>query len=193
MRKANRRMAGKVVNPNAISVALLGRTLMSEREAAARIAPFTAAVDRIVAASESQDDWRKMFDCVNLVEALFIGRVSGDRHHEWREYVDGFHVSIEALLERREQNATSAATPQEAKALRNAVETLHEMLRAVTFSALAKAEAYVVRRIQEAMRDKRFHPGVTLVSGDRFRSLPATTLLEIPGEVGAAHGSHQPG
>lgn len=193
MRKANRRMRGKVVNPNAITVALMGRTIMSESEAAARIAPFTEAVNRIVGATESQDDWRKIFDCVNLIEALFMGRVSGDRPHEWREYVGTFHAAIEALLERREQDASSAATPQEAKALRNAVETLSDMLRAVTYSAVAKAEGYVVRRIQEALRDKRFHPGVTLVSGSRFRSLPATTLLEIPGEIGAAQDARQPG
>ena len=179
MRKRNRKMRAKVVNPNPIQMALLGKTIMSEDAARLRTRAFYEAAERIISAAESKDCWRKLFDAVNLVEALLVvRRVTGDKVHESREMVDRFHDRILELAERRDADPATPASPSEQTAIRQAVEVLHELLMAVPFSLIYQAECYVARRVSDALRNKDVPAGASFIRGSRFENLPMSAILE---------------
>lgn len=173
------------VNIAAHQMAMRGAALLNERDIAEFVGPVRQAVASITTAQETRDDWRAVFGAVNVTEALLESRVSGDRPHEWRQWVDDVQTAALTVISRRSDRPKAALHAEEARHLRSIVGTYETACRAVTCRQMLEARRRAGRKVGQALARPDKPCGVTVVE-------PASPYL-TPGETASLilHGIEQ--
>lgn len=143
-------------NPQAWIVAMQGASLLSKGDQASRAMKVHLAVDSIRRGEASTDDWRQVFDALNMVEA-FSGMPSVMQGAA--EFVQHQQETIVSILDRQKATGSKALRADEITALMELDSLWAEVLGTVTHAEYFKAEQVVRRRVMNALRQ----PGVHVV------------------------------
>lgn len=162
MRKRSR-FRPQGVNPVAHVVAMKGAAPLDARDVASFIGPVRTAVQQVLTAAETIDDWRKIFRAINVCEALMEARVSGDKPHEYRGWLADVQETVLAVFGRRQDQPEAALRPEEARSLRSICGTYETALRAVNCRQMLDAERKADRKVDQAVRRPDIKSGVTAI------------------------------
>lgn len=153
------------VNRLAHQMAMRGAALLDERDIAEFVGPVRQAVGRITLAEEARDDWREVFRAVNVTEALLEARVSGDRPHEWRQWLEEVQTAALDVVSRRTDRPKAALHAEEARRLRSIVGTYETACRSVTCRQMLEARRRADRKVSQALARPDVPCGVTVIKG----------------------------
>ncbi len=176
------------VNVLAHQVAARGAALLTEADVQGFVVPVRQAVERITTASETLDDWRNVFGAVNVTEAMLESRVSGDRPHEWREWITEVQTAMLAVISRRATRKQAAIHAEEARHLRSIIGTYETACRAVTCRQMLEAQRRAGRKVAQALSRPDMQCGVTVVpvEGQYMTPVDAANLIVSGIERGMA-------
>lgn len=159
MRKRSR-YRPKGVNAQAHMVAIVGAGRLSKTDQLTRLAKLDAAVVSILRTGGQIDDWREVFDTLNMVEA-FAGMPAVMRHA--RPFVQSTQEAIVSALDRQKATGAKALKADEAQHLRDLQGVWAELLAVVSMQQYYQAEQRVRRRIVQVLRSSKPEPGVHVV------------------------------
>ena len=148
----------KGANPQAWIVAMQGASLLSKDDQARRAARMQMAVDAIRKGEGMTEDWREVFDVLNMVEAFskMPSVMTGAA-----EFIEREQELIVGVLDRQRATGLKALRSHEIAALLDLSAVWADVLGAVTHAEYFKAESFVRARVVAVLRGPV--PGVHLV------------------------------
>lgn len=135
------------VNVESYMLAIRGAHKLDTKDQLVRAVPVHAAVESLIACKGVENDWRLVFDALNMIEALAkVGLV-----RDAREFVGEQGDSIVNALDRHRATRSNVLRPVECQLLRDLAATWAEVLAVVTCSEYFDAEQRVARKVQQAL------------------------------------------
>ena len=146
------------VNPSAHIVAMLGAGRLSVTDTIKRAQNLHDAIERASRAEASQDDWRLIFDAINIIEQLCRMRVL-----EGLDVLEGLQETVVSIMDRAKKTGTKALRASELAALREFRADYATVLRGVTQQQYFRAQAAVEDRIRRVLSGERIPASVRVV------------------------------
>ena len=144
-KKPRKKYRPRVINTKAHVMAILGSAWLDDAEITYRTGMLTTAVDAACEGRGTPENWKVIFDCVNLIDAmgqLRLATVTG--------IYDIMRV-IDVAIERRKATGTGALRADERKALRDLCEAYCSAIPNLTNSDLMRAEDLVAVTMRRAL------------------------------------------
>lgn len=126
-------------------MAILGAAWIDDAEIKHRTGVLTAAVDAVCEGRGTLENWRTVFDCVNLIDAMGKMRLAN---------VQGIITImsvIEAAMDRRKATGTGALRADERQAMRDLCDAYCSAIPHLTNSDLMRAEDLVAETVRRAL------------------------------------------
>lgn len=109
--------------------------------------PVRAAVERAARSEQTVDDWRDIFDAMNLIEAMAHVGVIKDA----REFVEAHQETIVSIMDRHRATGSNVLRPVEIEMLRELAATWAQVLEVCTHRELFAAQERVVNKVRNAL------------------------------------------
>ena len=109
--------------------------------------PVRAAVERAARSEQTKDDWRDIFDAMNLIEAMAHVGVIKDA----REFVEAHQETIVSIMDRHRATGSNVLRPVEIEMLRELSATWAQVLEVCTHRELFAAQERVVNKVRNAL------------------------------------------
>jgi len=148
-RKPRKAYRPKHVNPGAWAIAMQGAMLLSKTDQVTRAMRVHDSVERISRGEHDMVDWRRLFDAVNMLDALssMPSVMRGGR-----EFVERLMGVVADAVERQRDTGTRALRAGELQALRELSALWAEVLGVVTHREFFEASERVERTVARVLR-----------------------------------------
>lgn len=148
----------KGVNPIAHLMAMMGAAALSRDDVLRRAMRLRLAVDEACIGRATPDDWRQVFDAVNMAEQLIRMKLCAGR-----EVVEGLQETIEAIHDRQRTTGTKALHQAERAMLQSFAVDYADILGGVTQQQYMLAQRGVEDRIRRILSGERIPASVRVV------------------------------
>ena len=132
---------------DAWKIAMQGSMRLSSEDQLRASMPVRAAVERAAKSQQTRDDWRDIFDAMNLIEAMAHLRVIKDA----REFIDAHQETILQIMDRHRATGSNVLRPAEVGMLRELSATWAQVLEVCTHRELFAAQERVVNKVRNAL------------------------------------------
>lgn len=146
------------VNPTAHLVALMGVQLLSKSDVLKRAVRLRECVELAAKGTASIEDWRHLFDCVNVLEQLARMRVV-----KGQEAIEAVQEVIAGIHDRHKATGTKALRFNELAALRDLASDYAEIISGVTTQQYFLAQRGVEDRIRRVLSGERMPVSMRVV------------------------------
>jgi hypothetical protein len=133
---------------DAWKIAMQGSMRLSVEDQLRASMPVRAAVERAAKSQQSKEDWRDIFDAMNLIEAMAHVGVIKDGA---REFVEAHQETIVSIMDRHRATGSNVLRPAEVDMLRELSATWAQVLEVCTHRELFAAQERVVRKVRNAL------------------------------------------
>lgn len=133
---------------DAWKIAMQGAMCLSVPDQLRASIPVRSAVERAAKSQQTTDDWRDIFDCMNLIEAMAHIRVIKDGA---REFVEVHQETIVGIMDRHRATGSNVLRPSEVEMLRELSATWAQILAVCTHRELFEAQERVVNKVRNAL------------------------------------------
>lgn len=157
MRKRSSYRPGPV-NPSAHLVAMMGAACMSRQDVLMRGLNLADAVQRTSTGTATKEDWRLVFDCINVVEQLARMKVV-----QGLDVLEQLQATVVQIMDRQRDTGTKALRASELAELRGFAADYTEILRGVTQQQYMQAQRAVEDRIRRVLSGERIAASVRVV------------------------------
>ena len=135
------------VNPEAFLMAFRGAHKLDTKDQLVRAVPVHDAVKSLIDCKGGEDEWRLVFDALNMIEALaYVGPV-----RDAKDFIAEQAHSIIAVMDRHRETRSNVLRPAECQLLRDLSATWAEVLAVVTCREYFEAEQRVGRKTVQAL------------------------------------------
>lgn len=148
----------KGVNPTAHLMAMMGAARLSTTDVLIRAERVKFAVEQACIGQATIEDWRQVFDAVNMAEQLIRMKLAAGR-----EVVEGLQQSIEAIHDRQRATGTKALRADERALLRDFAADYTCILGGITQQQYMLAQRAVEDRIRRILSGERIPASVRIV------------------------------
>ena len=146
MKKPRKSYRPRPINPMAHLGAMMGAACMSRDDTLVRSMALRDAVEKASKGAATRDDWRLIFDCINLVDQLARMRVL-----QGLDVLEALQETVMQVMDRQRDTGTKALRAQELAALRDFAADYATVLRSVTRQQYAQAQRAVEDRIRRML------------------------------------------
>lgn len=136
----------KGVNPLAYKMAMQGACCLSAEDAVIRASRVALAVDDISKGKGTVEQWRQVFDAVNMAEAWMRAKVA-----DGLDAVQEAQDVVETILDRQRDTGSKALYPHELATLRGFAADYAGLLSGVTHQEYCTAQRKVEERIRRVL------------------------------------------
>lgn len=148
----------KGINPTAHLVAMMGAACMSREDVIRRGMDLSEAVQRASQGKASKEDWRLIFDCINVIEQLARMKVL-----QGLDVLEELQATVMQIMDRQRDTGTKALRATELTALRDFAADYTTVLRGVTQQQYMNAQRAVEDRIRRMLASERIPASVHVV------------------------------
>jgi hypothetical protein len=146
------------VNPTAHVMAMMGAACMSKTDALTRADRLAQCVEKASRAEASLNDWRHLFDCVNITEELCKAKVA-----QGLEVIEALQVVIADIHDRHKATGTRSLRAAELAALRDFAADYAAIISGVTQQQYMQAQCKVEDRVRRILSGERIPASVRVV------------------------------
>ena len=157
MRKRSSYRPGNV-NPTAHLMAFMGTACMSRSDVLKRGMNLADAVEKASRGHAGQEDWRLIFDCVNIVEQLARMKIVAVL-----DVLEALQAQIVGIMDRQRETGTKALRAVELGALRDFAADYTTVLRGVTQQQYMTAQRAVEDRIRRVLSSETIPASVRVI------------------------------
>ena len=157
MRKRSSYRPGNL-NPTAHLMAMMGAACMSRADVIKRGMGLHDAVGKTAKATATQDDWRLIFDCVNIVEQLARMKIVAGL-----DVLEALQTQVVGVMDRQRDTGTKSLRSCELAALRDFAADYTTILRGVTQQQYMQAQRAVEDRIRRILSSETIPASVRIV------------------------------
>ena len=148
----------KGVNPLAHVMAMMGAARLTTTDVLLRAERVRLAVDQVCIGAAKVEDWRQVFDAVNMAEQLIRSKLA-----DGRDVVDDLQEAIVAIMDRQRGTPSRALRQAEKDALRDFAADYAGLLSGVTQQQYMMAQRGVEDRIRRILSGERIQASMRIV------------------------------
>ena len=148
----------KSVNPQAHLMAMMGAARLTTTDVLLRAERVRMAVDQACIGAATNDDWRQIFDAVNMAEQMIRAKLAAGR-----DVVDDLQEAIVAILDRQRGTPSRALHQAEKDALRDFAADYAGLLSGVTQQQYMTAQRGVEDRIRRILSGEHIPASIRIV------------------------------
>jgi hypothetical protein len=134
------------VNPTAHLAAMMGAACMSRSDVLKRGMNLSDAVEKASRAQATKEDWRLIFDCINIIEQLARMKVLAGL-----DVLEALQATVMGIMDRQRSAGTKALRAAELADLRGFAADYTTVLRGVTQQQYMTAQRAVEDRIRRLL------------------------------------------